>query len=85
MSDVQDRRQRWKRLGLGLAGLLLFVLALALMKEGAGGLAPLLRGHLDITNAADSMGFGWLMAYLVLSGSPVTGSERSSLPLQLHK
>lgn len=41
------------------------------MKEGAGGLAPLLRGHLEITNAADSMGFGWLMAYLVLSGSPV--------------
>ena len=41
------------------------------MKEGAGGLAPLLRGHLEITNTADSMGFGWLMAYLVLSGSPV--------------
>jgi len=50
---------------------LFFVLALGLMKEGAGGLAPLLRGHLEITNAADSMGFGWLMAYLVLSGSPV--------------
>jgi len=71
VSDVRGRRQGWKRLRLGLAGVLFFVLALALMKEGAGGLAPLLRGHLDITNAADSMGFGWLMAYLVLSGSPV--------------
>jgi sodium-dependent phosphate cotransporter len=67
----QDRRRGWKRVGLGLSGLLFFVLALELMKEGAGGLAPLLRGHLDITNTADSMGFGWLMAYLVLSGSPV--------------
>jgi sodium-dependent phosphate cotransporter len=63
-------RLRWKKLGVGLAGLLLFVLALELMKEGARGLAPLLRGHLEITNAADSMGVGWLMAYLILSGSP---------------
>lgn len=53
---------------------MLFVLALGLMKEGSGGLAPLLRGHLDITNAADSMGFGVLMAYVVLSGSPVAAA-----------
>jgi Na+/phosphate symporter len=53
---------------------LLFALALGLMKEGAGGLAPLLRGHLEITNAADSMGFGWLMACLILSGSPVAAA-----------
>jgi sodium-dependent phosphate cotransporter len=64
----------WKRLGLGLSGLLLFVLALGLMKEGAGGLTPLLRGHLSVTNAADSMGFGWLLAYLILSGSPVAAA-----------
>jgi sodium-dependent phosphate cotransporter len=67
----QGRRLIWPRLGLGLSGLLLFALSLELMKEGAGGLAPLLRGHLAITNAGDSMGCGWLMAYLVLSGSPV--------------
>jgi sodium-dependent phosphate cotransporter len=59
---------------LALSGFLLFVLALGLMKEGAGGLAPLLRGHLEITNAADSMGFGWLMACLILSGSPVAAA-----------
>lgn len=57
-----------------MAGLLLFVLALGLMKEGAGGLAPFLRGHLEVTHAADSMGFGWLMAYLILSGSPVAAA-----------
>jgi len=69
-----DKRLKWKKPGLALSGFLLFTLALGLMKEGAGGLAPLLRGHLEITNAADSMGFGWLMAYLVLSGSPVAAA-----------
>lgn len=59
---------------MALSGFLLFALALGLMKEGAGGLAPLLRGHLEITNAADSMGFGWLMACLILSGSPVAAA-----------
>ncbi len=88
MGDEQNRRLRWEKLGLALLGFLLFVLALGLMKEGAGGLAPLLRGHLDITNAADSMGFGWLMAYLILSGSPVAAaavallSAGALLPLQ---
>jgi sodium-dependent phosphate cotransporter len=72
--DQQGRRPTWKKLWLGLAGFTLFILALGLMKEGAGGLAPLLRGHLQITNAADSMGFGWLMSYLVLSGSPVAAA-----------
>lgn len=71
MRSQQGTRLRWKRLGVGFSGLLLFILALELMKEGAGGLAPLLRGHLEISNAADSMGFGWLVAYLILSGSPV--------------
>jgi sodium-dependent phosphate cotransporter len=62
---------RWKKVALGLSGFLFFVLALGLMKEGAADLAPVLRGHLDVNNAADSLGFGWLMACLVLSGSPV--------------
>jgi sodium-dependent phosphate cotransporter len=74
VENQQGRRPGWKKLGLGLAGFTLFALALGLMKEGAGGLAPLLRGQLQITNAADSMGFGWLMAYLVLSGSPVAAA-----------
>lgn len=74
MRDQQGRRLDWRKPGLALFGFLLFILALGLMKEGAGGLAPLLRGHLEITNTADSMGFGWLMAYLVLSGSPVAAA-----------
>lgn len=65
---------KWKKPALALSGFLLFVLALGLMKEGARGLAPLLRGHLEITNPANSMGFGWLMACLILSGSPVAAA-----------
>ncbi|MBL7062801.1 MAG: hypothetical protein ISS49_01170 [Anaerolineae bacterium] len=74
MESQRGKRLIWKKLGLGLSGFLLFVLALGMMKEGAGGLAPLLRDHLEVTNTADSMGFGLLMAYLVLSGSPVAAA-----------
>ncbi len=66
---------RWRgwlgQWGWASAGIVLFLLSLALMKEGAHGLEPLLRNDLDVTNAADSLGFGWLMSGLILSGSPV--------------
>jgi len=88
MGSQQSKWLKWRKPGLALTGFLLFTLALGLMKEGAGGLSPLLRNHLDVTNAADSMGFGWLMAYLILSGSPVAAaavallSAGTLLPLQ---
>ncbi len=62
---------RLKQLGVALVALLLFLFALEMMKSGAQGLTPFLRQHLDIKHAADSLGLGWLMAYVVLSGSPV--------------
>jgi solute carrier family 34 (sodium-dependent phosphate cotransporter) len=52
------------------AALFVFVLALELLKKGAGGIAPLLR-QLDISGVSGGVGFGWLMACVVLSGSPV--------------
>ena len=58
MKGQKGRSLDWRKPGVALSGFLLFAIALGLMKEGAGGLAPLLRGHLEITNAADSMGFG---------------------------
>lgn len=79
MTSEQSGQSPWRRLGLGLCGFLLFVLALALMKEGAGGLASLLHDHLEVTNAADSMGFGWLMACVVLSGSPAAAAAMALL------
>jgi len=67
----RDGTLAWaRRAGFGLAALLLFVLALEMMKTSAGALAPLLRGGLNIQHAADSLGLGWLIAYVVLSGSP---------------
>ena len=53
-----------------MVAVLLFAVALEMMKSGASALTPLLRGHLNIEHAADSLGLGWLMAYAVLSGSP---------------
>jgi hypothetical protein len=55
----------------GAAALFLFVLALQLMKEGAGALAPSIRRSALFENGASTLGAGWLGAYLVLSGSPI--------------
>lgn len=59
-----------KSVGYAGTGLLIFILALWLLKEGALGLKPLLA-RLQISGVVNALGFGWLMAYLVLSGSPV--------------
>ena len=59
------RRAAWL-----LAGLVLFVLALELLKKGAAAVGPLLRG-LEIAGLPGALGFGWVMACVVLSGSPV--------------
>lgn len=55
----------------GLLGLFLFILALQVMKHGARGLGGLLVGNLGVDTPTGALGFGWLFAYLVLSGSPV--------------
>jgi hypothetical protein len=47
-----------------------FVLALEMLKTGAEGAAVLLKG-LDVHGMTNALGFGWLAAYLVMSGSPV--------------
>lgn len=71
MSMTTKRVKRiGKHLTLGAGAILLFILALELMKAGAEGLTPILRGHLDVQHTADALGLGWLMAYVVLSGSP---------------
>jgi Na+/phosphate symporter len=58
------------RIAYGLAALGLFVLALEVLKTGAGGLKPVLDG-LSAEGTPGLLGFGWLGSYLVLSGSPV--------------
>ncbi|MEX1104348.1 MAG: hypothetical protein WED87_08865, partial [Dehalococcoidia bacterium] len=64
---------RWAtfvRPAAALLGVLLFVLALQLIKAGARGLVPILDG-LNISGPMNAVGFGWLLAYAALSGSPV--------------
>jgi sodium-dependent phosphate cotransporter len=53
-----------------VAALALFVLALQILKTGAGGLKPVLRG-MSADGTPGLLGFGWLGSYLVMSGSPV--------------
>jgi sodium-dependent phosphate cotransporter len=65
------KRPNWKKIITGFLSIALFALAIQLLKEGAGVIAPYIRGLLHVDNAANSLGFGWLSAYLILSGSPV--------------
>jgi Na+/phosphate symporter len=48
----------------------LFILSLQLMKRGATGITPILDG-LTVSSSVNYLGFGWLSAYLLGSGSPV--------------
>lgn len=59
-----------RRAGLVVLALFVFVLALELLKKGAAGIVPILHG-LHVSGIAGGVGFGWIMACVVLSGSPV--------------
>ncbi len=50
--------------------LALFILSLQLMKRGATGITPVLD-FLSVDTAVNYLGFGWLNAYILGSGSPV--------------
>ncbi len=69
-------RSRLIKIGSAILGVAIFILALQLLKEGARGLTPVMQ-TLSVNKGdrpldmAHTLGFGWLMAYLVLSGSPV--------------
>jgi Na+/phosphate symporter len=70
----------WKRINvykitLFIASLFLFVLAITLMKDGARGLAPYLKSTFANNSTANSLGFGWFFAYIIMSGSPVAAAS----------
>ena len=44
------------------------------MKEGAQSYSSFIRDSLKIDNPLNSLGFGWLFAYLIMSGSPVAAA-----------
>ena len=58
------------RVGYAAGALLLFILALEVLKTGAAGVADILSG-VDAEGTANILGFGWLGSSLALSGSPV--------------
>jgi hypothetical protein len=64
-------RVRPDKIAIFVVSLFLFILAITLMKEGARGLTFLVRDTFAVTNAVNSLGFGWLFAYVIMSGSPV--------------
>lgn len=64
-------RVRPDKISIFLASLFLFILAIMLMKEGARGLTFLVRDTFAVSNPFNSLGFGWLFAYVIMSGSPV--------------
>ena len=68
------QRISWRKIILFAISIFLFLLAITLMKEGARALTPLVRDGFRVTNPANSLGFGWLFAYLVMSGSPVAAA-----------
>ncbi len=57
-----------------VCSLFLFILGIVLMKDGARSLSHAVRGFFAVTGPFDSLGFGWLFAYAIMSGSPVAAS-----------
>lgn len=68
------RHIRLDKIALFIASLYLFILAISLMKGGAIGLTNLIQTVLNVSNPINALGFGWLFAYLILSGSPVAAA-----------
>jgi Na+/phosphate symporter len=54
-----------------LVGLFFFILALQLLKQGAKVYGGQIVQFLRIDSPVNTLGFGWLLAYIFLSGSPV--------------
>jgi len=61
-----------------VAALAIFVLALELLKSGASGAEDLLS-NINAEGPVNLLGFGWLGAYVMLSGSPVAATSLSLL------
>jgi hypothetical protein len=73
-------RNAWyvvRKLLLFLPAMYLFILAIQIMKAGAAAIGPTIQGQFPFANGISTLGFGWLGAYFVLSGSPVAASAIS--------
>ncbi|MBL8045304.1 MAG: hypothetical protein JNL09_02125, partial [Anaerolineales bacterium] len=68
----------WRKVGIVLVALFLFILSIQLLKSGARALVPWVQTWAG-NNPLNALGFGWLAAYLVLSGSPVAAISMALL------
>ena len=66
-----------RKLLLFLPAMYLFILAVQIMKTGAAAIGPDIEGQFPFANGISTLGFGWLGAYFVLSGSPVAATAIS--------
>jgi hypothetical protein len=80
---IPDARRSWahavtagRTAVFSITGLFLFILALQLLKSGAGGLKPILNA-VSADGVPNLLGFGWLGSYGVMSGSPVAAISLS--------
>ncbi|MCA9874610.1 MAG: hypothetical protein KC441_13165, partial [Anaerolineales bacterium] len=79
LPQTQSTKSLWQRIAWGkivlfIISLFLFILGITQMKEGARDLAPLVQNQFSVTNPVNSLGFGWLFAYVIMSGSPVAAA-----------
>ncbi|MBA3362951.1 MAG: hypothetical protein H0T07_00945 [Actinobacteria bacterium] len=73
-------RSAWyivRKVLLFVPAMYLFILAVQIMKTGAAAIGPDIQGQFPFANGISTLGFGWLGAYLVLSGSPVAATAIS--------
>lgn len=64
-----------RKVGTAALAIAVFILAIELLKTGARFVAPLARdAGLDLTAPLHALGFGWGLAYVVLSGSPIAAT-----------
>lgn len=66
-----------RKLLLFVPAMYLFILAVQIMKSGAAAIGPEIQGQFPFANGISTLGFGWLGAYFVLSGSPVAATAIS--------
>ncbi|MEE8168154.1 MAG: hypothetical protein V3T58_04715 [Candidatus Hydrothermarchaeales archaeon] len=69
MIDINPRRAF-----LFSVAVFLFILAIQAMEEGASDLGYTLKYAFNLDNPLNTLGFGWLSASLILSGSPIAAS-----------
>ncbi len=62
---------RLARVLIFVLSIALFVVAIELIKAGSSAAASLVTGLVELNSVPNALGFGWLAAYLVMSGSPV--------------